>query len=300
MPCFHPLTAYQTALGEVVFHDRLRRYDVVKTLTLPCGQCVGCRLERSRQWAMRCLHEASLHEQNCFITLTYDQAQLPANSSLDYTQFQKFLKRLRKHFEPHQVRFYMGGEYGDQFGRPHFHACLFGIDFPDRVYFKTSPSGEKIWTSQILSRLWPFGFSSVGDVTFESAAYVARYIMQKVTGHSAKAHYERVDPETGEITSRRPEFNKMSLKPGIGARWLEKFRSDVYPHDYVVIRGKEVKPPKYYDRQYAKTHPEQWEELQWLRTLDAQTRAGDNTDARLLVKEQVVKARIQSLKRTLS
>lgn len=297
MPCFHPLRAFKTAAGDVVFSE-LRRFDVIAQLSLPCGQCVGCRLERSRQWAVRCMHESSAHSQNAFITLTYDDAHLPPGGSLRYGDFQKFMKRLRKVVGPQGVRFYMCGEYGDLEFRPHFHACLFGYDFPDKVMFKSTGSGSKIFTSAILERLWPFGLSSTADVTFESAAYVARYCMKKITGKGSSDFYRRVDPDSGEIFDLVPEFNKMSLKPGIGANWYSKFRSDVYPHDYVVVRGKECKPPKYYDKLYAKEFPEKFEDLQFIRELDGRFRFPDNTDERLAVKEAVAIAGLNQFKRS--
>lgn len=301
MPCYHPLQAYQAVDGTVIF-TQLRRYDIVRSLQLPCGQCVGCRLERSRQWAMRCLHEASLYERNAFITLTYDQLHLPAGGGLVYSDFQNFMKRLRKCISPSLVRFYMCGEYGENFGRPHFHACLFGYDFPDKLHWKKTPSGCSIYRSSLLESLWPGGFSSIGDVTFESAAYVARYIMKKITGHLAEVSgcYEVVDPDTGEIHHRRPEFNKMSLKPGIGARWLEKWSTDVYPHDYVIINGKKVKPPKYYDKKYAQEHQLEFEDISFNRESAARLNFLDNSDARLLVKEIVTTSRLNSIPRKLS
>ena len=194
--------------GSVKFVSKNKR-GVESTLELPCGQCRGCRLERSRQWAMRCLHESSLHDQNSFITLTYDDAHLPEGGTLVYSDFQKFLKRLRKRVGV-PIRFYMGAEYGEKFKRPHYHACIFGFDFPDRIYFKKTSSGEKIYTSKILESLWPYGHSSVGNVTFESAAYIARYCVQKVTGDKATEHY-RVVTEDGVVVDRVSEFNHMSL-----------------------------------------------------------------------------------------
>lgn len=298
MPCYAPLQAYQCASGEIVFVER-RRFDVVRSLQLPCGQCVGCRLERSRQWAMRCVHEASLHESSCFVTLTYDAAHLPADGSLNYDHFQRFMKRLRKRFAPIRVRFYMCGEYGEINFRPHYHACLFGFDFPDKKAFKVTDSGSKLYTSALLESLWPFGLSSVGDVTFESAAYVARYCMKKVTGRDAKRHYERV-LENGEIVNLKPEFNKMSLKPGIGAEWYRKWKRDVYPHDYVVVNGKECKPPKYYDGLYEREFPDEFEDLKARRELDGLALREDNTPERLAVKAVVAEARLKSLKRCLS
>lgn len=276
----------------MVFAER-RGFDTVRSLFLSCGQCVGCRLERSRQWAVRCMHEASLYEDNCFVTLTYERSSV----SLRYRDFQLFMKRLRK--VAGRVRFYMCGEYGEAFGRPHFHVCLFGYDFPDRVYLSKTGSGFKLYRSALLESLWRFGFSSVGAVTFESAAYVARYVMKKVTGPGAARHYECVDVGSGEIVSRVPEFNKMSLRPGIGAAWLRKFQSDVYPHGAVVVNGHQARPPRYYDKVYEREAPDEHAFMMFGRDVDARSRFADNSDARLLAKEQVTLARVGLLKRSI-
>lgn len=299
MPCYHPLSAYQCADGTIVFQER-RWFNTVKTLSLPCGQCIGCRLERSRQWAMRCMHEAQLHEKNCFITLTYDNTHLPSDGSLHYKDFQLFIKRLRKKFGNTRIRYYMAGEYGENFGRPHFHACIFGYDFHDKKLWKRSPSGSMLYRSADLELLWPFGYSSIGDVNFESAAYVARYIMKKVTGHNAKDHYQEIDQDTGEITTRKPEFNKMSLKPGIGYEWYKKYKTDVYPHDYVIIKGKKVKPPKFYDKKYKTDYPYEYDEILYKREINGKLNSEDNTPERLVVKEIVQQAKLQKLKRNLT
>jgi hypothetical protein len=295
MACFHPLQAYQCSDGSIIFSER--KGDVVRSLSLPCGQCRGCRLERSRQWAVRCMHEASLHEKNCFITLTYDNDHCPTDRSLNYGDFQRFMKRFRKRFKDFTIRFYMAGEYGEKFERPHFHACIFGFNFPDLTLWKRTPSGALIYRSKSLEDLWPFGYSSVGDVTFESAAYVARYVMKKRTGKCIGDHYETTDMETGEIKERVPEFNRMSLKPGIGYDFYKKFTSDIYPHDYVVINGRETRPPKFYDKKFADDFPEDFEALQFQRFVDAVDRFDDNTDERLCVKEQVLEAKFSRLKR---
>jgi hypothetical protein len=297
MACFHPLQAYQTSDGSIIFSER--KGDVVRSLSLPCGQCQGCRLERSRQWAVRCMHEASLHEENCFITLTYDNDHCPSDRSLNYGDYQRFMKRFRKRYKDSTIRFYMAGEYGEKFERPHFHACIFGFNFPDRTLWKRTPSGALIYRSESLETLWPFGYSSIGDVTFESAAYVARYVMKKRTGKGVGDHYETTDMETGEIKERVPEFNRMSLKPGIGYGFYEKFTSDIYPHDYVVINGREARPPKFYDKKFAQDYPEAFEALQFERYLDAVDRYEDNTDERLAVKEQVQAAKFSRLKRSI-
>ena len=299
MPCYHPISAYQCADGSIVFQER-RWFNTVKTLSLPCGQCIGCRLERSRQWAMRCMHEAQLHENNCFITLTYDNTHFPSDGSLHYKDFQLFIKRLRKKFGNTRIRYYMAGEYGENFGRPHFHACIFGHDFHDKKLWKRSSSGAMLYRSEDLELLWPFGYSSIGDVNFESAAYVARYIMKKVTGHNAKKHYTETDEETGEITTRKPEFNKMSLKPGIGYDWYKTYKNDVYPHDYVIIKGKKVKPPKFYDKKYKLDNPFEFDEILYKREINGKLNSEDNTLERLKVKEIVQQAKLQKLKRNLT
>ena len=299
MPCYHPLSAYQCADGSIVFYES-KRHDTVKSLSLPCGQCVGCRLERSRQWAIRCMHEAQMHEQNCFITLTYDNEHLPSDRSLHYRDFQLFIKRLRKRYPGRRIRYYMAGEYGENFGRPHWHACIFGFDFPNQELWERSAAGSLLYRSPDLEILWPYGYSTIGRVTFESAAYVARYIMKKVTGKNAAEHYQEIDPDTGEITNRTPEFTKMSLKPGIGYEWYKQYTSDVYPHDYVIVRGKKVKPPKFYDKKYKIDNPYEFDELLYIREKSAKLRFEDNTLERLAVKEQVAKAKLQKLKRNLT
>lgn len=221
-----------------------------------------------------------MHERNAFITLTYSPENLPADGSLNYRTFQLFMKRLRKHFAPAPVRFYMCGEYGDDLARPHYHACLFGVDFPDKTLWQTTPAGSKIYRSETLEALWPLGFSSIGDVTFESAAYVARYILKKINGDAGPAHY-------GSI---RPEFTCMSRMPGLGSSWFAKYLSDVYPHDRVVVRGKQTRPPRYYDILLKAQNPELLEELKFGRETTGRAHIEDNTDERLADREAVAKA----------
>lgn len=297
MPCFHPLEAFRCADGGVVFNE-LRRYDIVSNLQLPCGQCIGCRLERSRQWAMRCVHEASLYKENSFVTLTYSDEFLPDDGSLNYDDFQLFMKRLREHLRrtgPNKVRFFMCGEYGPETWRPHFHACIFNLSFPDRKYLYKSGGGEVIYESPTLSKLWANGLASVGDVTFASAAYCARYCVGKITGDLAEDHYTR---ETARgVVRLTPEFAHMSLKPGIGAAWYNKWKEDVYPHDYVVINGRECRPPAYYDELFDRESPLELEDIKYERVKLAKSRAADNTPERLAVKEIVQRRRSDMLLR---
>lgn len=312
MPCFSPLEAWRsheknpkTGKAIIIFGDSGRGRGYVP-ITVACGQCVGCRLEYSRQWAMRCLHEASIYEDNCFITLTFDDANLPSDGSLSVETFQLFMKRLRKKFEPRTVRFFHCGEYGETYGRPHYHAILFNLDFPDKEFYKMS--GEhRIYTSEILSQLWPFGNSWIGSVTFESAAYVARYIMKKQSiseksSDEAKQKYfekyTKIVPETGEIVGTlKPEYTTMSRRPGIGKEWYNSFKFDAYPSDFITVNGVKMKPPKYYDRQYEIDDPQQLEIIKKARLKRAKQNSENNTRERLRVRERCKKAQIQTLKR---
>lgn len=285
MRCFKPLTAWQTDDGSVVF---VERGSIRRELTLRCGQCIGCRIERSRQWAVRIMHESQLYDVSSFVTLTYDDSHF--FPSLDYLDFQKFMRRLRKRVGP--ARFFMCGEYGERFQRPHFHAILFGVDFPDKAFFKDLPSGGRLYTSALLQELWPFGFSSIGDVTFESAAYVARYCVKKVTGSRAERHYERVWEHTGEVVSVVPEFARMSLKPGIGFEWFRRFSSDVLVRDAVVVHGVPGKVPRYYDKLMQDMDSVDWDGIEYERFQKALSVVADNSPARLGVLEAVAKARV--------
>ena len=284
MACFKPLDAWQLEDGRIVFVERGK---IARSLVLACGQCIGCRLERSRQWAIRCMHEAQMHDVNSFVTLTYDNSHF--TPSLRYSDFQLFMKRLRK--ELGSVRFYMCGEYGEKTFRPHYHALLFGVDFSlDRYLWRRSGSGFDLFRSPTLERLWTFGNSEIGEVTFESAAYVARYCMKKVTGPAAENHYKRVMESTGEIVDVVPEFTRMSLKPGIGRRWIEKFYTDVYPNDSVLVNGMKCKPPRYYDGVFS--YFRQVDDVEFDRFERSLLTREDNSPERLAEREQVARARL--------
>ncbi len=302
MACFHPISGYRARSGRVVF-SRKESLAGIKA-TIPCGQCIGCRLERSRQWAVRCVHEASMYADNCFITLTYNDVNLPIDGSLEKKDYQDFMKRLRRDVEPRKIRYYHCGEYGDRTRRPHYHAILFNIDFADKILFK-QVNGQNLYTSKYLEEKWEKGFATVGDVTFESAAYVARYIMKKITGTRARDHYVNADPDTGEINWLEPEYTTMSRGGrgkglgGIGASWFEKYESDVYPDDFISMRGKEFKPPKFYDSQYEITEPEKMEIIKDGRMARLAGHRKDLTPERLRDREVVKKAQLAMLKRNL-
>lgn len=250
---------------------------------------------------MRCLHEAQLHQYNSFITLTYADDNLPFGGSLVKKHFQDFIKRLRRHIDyvytAETLKYYMCGEYGDAFDRPHYHACLFGWDFPDKQ-IATQRDGIPLFSSELLTRLWPYGHSSTGEVNFETAAYTARYCLKKVTGKQADDHYTRYCPTTNATHEIEPEYNAMSLKDAIGKNWFEQYANDVYPHDETICNGHPVQPPKYYDKLLDESDPELLAKLKKNRIKKAQQNRADSTPARLAVREQVQTLKAQQLLRT--
>lgn len=249
------------------------------TITVPCGRCMDCRLAHSRDWAIRCVHESQMHEKSSFLTLTYSDEHLPEGGTLDKRAFQLFAKRARKELGP--LRYFHCGEYGDEFARAHYHACLFGQDFYSDRKLLEEKNGYRYYTSATLEKLWPFGHSMIGELTFESAAYVARYVTKKITGPKAEAHYG----------GKLPEYTTMSRRPGLASTWLDKFINDVYPHDYVVINGRKMKPPKYYDRKYEKIAPVSFKEVQERRIQNAREKQKNTTWERLEAKAKITKAK---------
>lgn len=299
MPCTYPLTAYrlqgQTALG---FNPHDPR--VVSQLSVPCSQCIMCRLGRACGNGIRCMHEASMYgpggTDNMFLTLTYEDGKLPPFGTLVPRDVQLFIKRLRKAIYPAQCRFYGCGEYGEKLARPHYHLLIFGYRFADMSYWKKSGCGEKLYVSAQLRKLWPFGDHYIGAVTFASAAYVARYCLDVVNGDEGKEYYRIIDPatgrdvidsETGEIMRYCPQFSRMSLKPGIGASWLAKYRQQTFAHDYIIIDGRKMPVPKYYDEILSRSDPEKLECLKLDRAIRAEASAAERTSERRIVHEAV-------------
>lgn len=230
-----------------------------ESIVVPCDRCIKCRLRRSVAWAIRLQHEAQMHDRSSFLTLTYDDEHLPYGGTLVKRHHQDFIrslrKRVRREYGGKKIRFFVCGEYGGQFGRPHLHVIIFGFDFPDRKLF-TSSGGKPLYESELLAKCWPHGQATIGRVSADSCSYVSGYVVKKLNGDMAEEvdpvtglrPYESFVEETGEIVRRIPEYANMSLKPGIGATWFERFNADVYPHDSVVRKGKEISPPKFYDR----------------------------------------------------
>lgn len=249
---------------------------------------MGCRIERARQWAVRITHEASMHKQNSFLTLTYDDEHLDPNYSLNVKDWQTFAKALRKKDGP--FRFYHCGEYGDLNGRPHLHAAIFGLDFhASRIPYKKTKSGHQLYTSQRLEDVWGKGQVIIGNLDFDSANYVAGYILKKITGEKATDWY----------AGTTPEYATMSRRPGLGKKWIDKYQDEVYPDDYVVINGKKATPPKFYDTQLEVSAPAVFDKIKTERRKKGQLHKADQTPERLETIETCIKSRMSLYAREL-
>lgn len=326
MPCYRPIKSYRvpelkTANGKdtIVFYKsdprKPYRSDSVRAVLLPCGKCDGCLESRTKAWALRCYHEAQMHEVpngrgNCFVTLTFDDEHLDPHGSLQKSDFQNFMKRLReriaplcyagaevtkvfkngkfrirvnKKYTPWGVRYFHCGEYGSKNQRPHHHACLFNFDFPDKKLLRVR-NGVKLYRSSLLEQLWPFGFSTCGSVTWESAAYVARYVVKKL------ADYNVLDEEIDDpdrFDGPIDEYVTMSRRPGIGKSWFDKYaKTDVYVTDDVMVNGKSCRPPRYYDKLFDLTNHEKMVSISEKRLKKAKENP-DNSFQRLKVKEAI-------------
>jgi len=236
------------------------------------------------------MHENQMHDESCFLTLTYDDDNLPYGNTLVMPHFQKFMKRLRKKVGP--VRFFHCGEYGDETDRPHYHALIYGWQPNDPELF--TKSGEfPLYNSSVLTSLWGHGHATYGAVTFDTAAYTSRYITKKITGEKSDEHYRFIDQDTGEIIDRKPPYCTMSRNPGIGMPWLRKYGTEAYNHDSVIMRGREMKPPRAYDRAFEHTDPDTWETVSTQRRRKAAERTNYPTQRQLRAGEIIANKRLQ-------
>lgn len=296
MACYHPLKGLW--YGEMTDTGKKKYFIIgnnphistrglmkpIEQIEVPCGKCIGCRLDYSRQWATRCMLEAKQYECNQFITLTYDQehikwvtgvnretGEIEQVTTLVPEDLAKFMKDLRRYYEYHYnhkgIRFYACGEYGSNTYRAHFHLIVFNLPIFDKTKFFINKTGEQIYQSETIQQIWGKGQITVGDVTWNSAAYVARYVMKKIKGKDAKDTYKKL----GIV----PEFVRMSRKPGIAWQYYEDNKDKIYETDEIILtnkegRGERVKPSKYYDRLYDLESPEAMKAIKQQRKLDAE------------------------------
>lgn len=339
MACTQPLKAWKwgyTKNGkqQLVFTDPHEAEAEVQYV--PCGKCVSCKLAYSREWATRIMHEYSTAKVGCFITLTiapehmitkgftrtekfktedryeWREVEYPPRS-VYRRSLQLFFKRLRKATaidvpNPEtgrtkkvyqKFRYVACGEYGDKKGRPHYHACILGYDFPDKLLWRKTDRNDSIFRSPLLEKLWPYGNSEIGEVTFQSAAYVARYTLKKSRDKKTYQHAHGYDPETGEILfdDLNPEFITMSK--GIGSDWWQKYRTDT-DKDYLTIDyDKKVKVPRYYDKKREDVDPESLAKIKVQREERAKEMHASDTPKRRLGRATVKQAQNNMLKRGL-
>jgi len=286
----------------------------------PCGYCIGCRLENSRQWAMRCVHEAQMHAENSFITLTYNDDNLPEDKSINKKTMQTFVKKLREELYPKKIRYFGSAEYGEicetcqksrkicydkgcgkfkkSLGRPHYHLCIFNHEFPDKKAFffdrkrwkqKFSTRGydHTLYRSPLLEKIWKKGYSTVGELSFDSAGYCARYVTKKINGQKELKHYG----------DKSHEFALMSRNPGIGNQWIKKYLYDVYPKDYVHVNGKKMRPCRYYDSVLEKLKPKMYDQIKQKRR-DVEENSEYESDWRLHQKAEHRKKITKPLERS--
>ena len=267
-------------------------------LFLPCGKCMPCRLKRKREWGVRAWHENQLSNETCFITLTFDEENIPAGRTVHISDLQLFFKKLRKHFPPKTIRFFACGEYGAKTGRPHYHALIYGTDFPDKVRY--AKSGDFwLYVSPFLNKVWSYGNVWIGDVTFDSAQYCAGYITKKITGDAADEHYateEWVDNTTGEVSSvKRPEFATQSRMPGIGYDWFMTYKADLINRGYCTLNGVKISVPAYYKKLMTDDELEVY--YSNLQTTDWREHPSwDYDELRQQQKDEVIKARMDFFK----
>lgn len=303
MPCTSPVSMFQPVAG-----GQLLSYEKgdCRPILICCGQCGHCRLRKALDWCTRMRHEFKMSDHvGCFLTLTYDEDHIPADHGLRYSDVQKFFRYLRR--RGLKFRYYCAGEYGHDhghpflvpykggdLGRPHWHILVFGIDFRQaRVLWKRSGAGCDVFQHPLLSEAWPNGSACFSEVTDQSIAYCAKHNFKRITGRDAADFYSRVDTVTGEILRVSPECSRMSLKPGLGFTWLEKFGgSDVYPHDSVLSAGGvEFAIPKAYDKVFKRLLPDEHEEAVYKRYLKSLLTEKDRTPERLAVRAEVLRLR---------
>ncbi len=333
MSCFHPIYAVRIGIKEngkadlkmlgytpddretyVIWHNH--QYPRSALVPLPCGQCVGCRIDYSRQWANRCMLELGYHDSAWFCTFTYDDDHVPRTYypdpetgeaipalTLQKRDFQLLMKRIRKKFENDKIRFFMSGEYGSSTFRPHYHAILFGLHLDDLIPYKTVKEADQYYTyynSPSLQECWPYGYVVVGEVTWESCAYTARYVMKKLKGKEAVFY---------ESHNIQPEFTLMSRKPGIARQYYDD-NPGLYDFDFINVStpkgGKRFRPPRYYDKLFEIDNPEEFKVLKEKRadlarkSQEAKLKATSLQSAELMqVQEDKLSNRLKSLRRNL-
>lgn len=244
MPCTSPREASLSPDGGRINLSKKQYKRNHRVFQIPCGQCLECRLDYAREWAIRCVHEAQMHEKNSFVTLTYADEHL-SSPKLIYKDFQDFMKRLRK-TQNDPIGVFVTGEYGETNKRPHYHAILFGWSPPDGTYKYSNHNGDDVSESALLTKLWGLGVADYGSVTMQSAGYVARYAAKKLRhGKDGEHCYEPI--------------SRKSSKHAIGKKFLETHWEDVFKQGHIILKdGSRLPIPRYYQKWLQKNKPAEW------------------------------------------
>ena len=282
MTCYHPKDAWRVYFPEYGHTSiQFRVSDAQKAVSdhvpIPCRKCIGCRIDYGRQWTVRLMHEAQMQtEDSVFITLTFDDKHLSKDGSIQVSAMQQFHKSLRQLLSPIKYRHYTIGEYGDKYGRPHYHSIIFGHDFPEKVKHKyLTKYSDWMYTSELLTNCWGNGYCTIQPLVRARAAYITGYVTKKLNG-----------PKAAEYKGKTPEFANMSNQPGLGNSWFLKFYKDLFPSDFVILDGKRFPMPPYYDRLYAFTCLYEHEEVIDWRIYNAICNPKDRTPEALARREE--------------
>ena len=282
MTCYYPKDAWRVYFEEYGHTSiQFRVTDAQKAVSdhvpIPCRKCIGCRLDYGRQWTVRLMHEDQMHpSDSVFITLTFADKHIPKDGSIQVSHMQDFHKSLRQLLAPKKYRHYTIGEYGDKFGRPHYHSIIFGFDFPDKTEHKyLHKYDDWIYVSKLLNRAWPYGHATVQPLVRARAAYITGYVTKKLNGRKAELY-----------KGKQPEFSTQSSQPGLGNAWFLKYYKDLFPSDFVILDGKRFPMPPYYDKLYVFANLYDHEEVIDWRIYNAITNLKDRTPEALKRREE--------------
>jgi len=295
--CTKPTKAFINPDGGRPIFDFSRGWrEQLRMMDLPCLKCSECCKDYYTEWATRGSRELMMWDSSLFITLTYNNENLPKDHSLDKKHVQDFIKRLKKHFgssKSNPIRQLYCGEYGAQTSRPHYHAILFNLDLFDKKPFRKTEQGHQVYTSRTLTALWGKGHAEFGFADAAAIAYICKYVLKKVPrGEQAKtARIIRIDGRDIEV---RHEFIEPSRNPGLGA-WTRDTTS--IEKGYLFVNGVRKKLPKYFKNHLKKVKPEVAEKLADAR-FDFMASRPPETTLRKEQKEEALK-KLTSLKKRL-
>lgn len=303
MTCYYPLDGYRsrttTEKGkrQIVFDVNKGFAD--QPMQVPCGKCIGCRLDKSSDWAARCYHETKMHKRSCFLTLTYSDEELQKNG---WGLHRRHLKNFRKRFKHYlkntnqkDVLFFACGEYSPQKKRPHYHMIIFGYWPPDKKYYRKNKRGDKLYTSKTLDEIWGHGFVNFGTANEKTAGYVARYLVKKQYIGNNRSETKKVY----QWMNLEEEFLSMTTQPPIGKSFWTKYRSEgKFKHDFMIINGRKHKPPRFYDKLEEQESEKAFRKVKALRIKGATREKWNATLDRLRVREEIKIQKVKMLARS--